>query len=112
MPEYNTSDMIKFAGMGKPAKFGNQFGNIMKDRVNSGVEAIRQKVAAKLGGLDPTGETGDGAEEGGNRHSTPKSNDDTENMELTADEIKALEADEPEEQTAGEETDEDSKTNN
>ena len=55
MPEYNTSDMIKFAGMGKPAKFGNQFGNIMKDRVNSGVEAIRQKVAAKLGGLDPTG---------------------------------------------------------
>ena len=112
MPEHNTSDMIKFAGMGKPAKFGDQFGNIMKDRVNSGVEAIRQKVAAKLGGLDPTGETGDGAEEGGNRHSTPKSNDDTENMELTADEIKALEADEPEEQTAGEETDEDSKTNN
>ena len=35
-----------------------------------------------------------------------------ENMELTADEIKALEADEPEEQTAGEETDEDPKTNN
>ena len=108
MPEHNTSDMIKFAGMGKPAKFGDQFGNIMKDRVNSGVEAIRQKVAAKLGGLDPAGETGDGAEEGGNRHSTPK--DDT--MELTADEIEALEADEPEEQTAGEETDEDSKTDN
>ena len=108
MPEHNTSNMIKFAGMGKPAKFGDQFGNIMKDRVNSGVEAIRQKVAAKLGGLDPAGETGDGAEEGGNRHSTPE--DDT--MELTADEIKALEADEPEEQTAGEETDEDSKTDN
>ena len=113
MPEHNTSNMIKFAGMGKPAKFGDQFGNIMKDRVNSGVEAIRQKVAAKLGGLDPAGETGDGAEEGGNRHSRPETTeDDIENMELTADEIKALEADEPEEQTAGEETDEDSKTDN
>ena len=113
MPEHNTSDMIKFAGMGKPAKFGNQFGNLMKDRVNSGVEAIRQKVAAKLGGLDPTGETGDGAEEGGNRHSRPESDDDIEDMELTADEIEALEADESEEEeTAGEETDEDSKTDN
>ena len=110
MPEHNTSDMIKFAGMGKPAKFGDQFGNIMKDRVNSGVEAIRQKVAAKLGGLDPTGETGDGAEEGGNRHSIP--DDENTEMELTADEIEALEADEPEEQTAGEETDEDPKTDN
>ena len=111
MPEHFTSDLIKFAGIGKPAKFGNQFGNIMKDRVNSGVEAIRQKVAAKLGGLDSTGEKGDGAEEGGDRHSHPK-DDDVENMKLTADEIEALEADEPEEETAGEETDEDSKTDN
>ncbi len=111
MPEHNTSDMIKFAGMGKPAKFGDQFGGIMKDRVNSGVEAIRQKVAAKLGGLDPTGEQGDGAEEGGNKHSTPE--DVT--MELTADEIKALEADEPEEQTTEQEqedSNEDTETNN
>ena len=89
MPEHDTTDMIKFAGMGKPAKFGDQFGKVMSGRVNSGVEAIRQKVAAKLGGIDPTGEQGDGAEEGGNQHSTQ--DDDT--MELTADEIEALEAD-------------------
>jgi len=61
--EYDTDNMIKFAGMGKPAKFGDAFGDIMKDRVNKGVDAIRAKVAAKLGGLDSTGEQGDGAEE-------------------------------------------------
>ena len=110
MPEYNTDDLIKFAGTGKPAKFGDAFGQMMSGKVNKGVDAIRQKVAAKLGGLDSTGEDGDGAEEGGNRHSIPD-DEDTE-MKLTADEIKALEADEPEEQTAGEETDEDPKTDN
>ena len=110
MPEYNTDDLIKFAGTGKPAKFGDAFGQMMSGKVNKGVDAIRQKVAAKLGGLDPTGEDGDGAEEGGNRHSIP--DDENTEMELTADEIKALEADEPEEQTAGEETDEDPKTDN
>ena len=64
MPENNSDEMIKFAATGKPAKFGDAFGDLMKDKVNAGVEAIRAKVAAKLAGLDPTGEVGDGAEEG------------------------------------------------
>ena len=98
MPQYGVQDIIKFAGTGKPAKFGDAFGQMMQGKVNAGVEAIRQKVAAKLGGLDPTGERGDGVEEV-----------DVEDIELTADEIEALEADEPEE-GSGEETDEDSDT--
>ena len=61
MPENNSDEMIKFAATGKPAKFGDAFGDLMKDKVNAGVEAIRAKVAAKLAGLDPTGEVGDGA---------------------------------------------------
>ena len=60
----------------------------MKDRVNKSVEDIRSKVAAKLGGIDPTGEQGDGAEEGGDRLSTPE--DDT--MELTPEEEKEQDA--------------------
>ncbi|NMJ87415.1 MAG: hypothetical protein EX285_06200 [Thaumarchaeota archaeon] len=98
MPQYGVQDIIKFAGTGKPAKFGDAFGQMMQGKVSAGVEAIRQKVAAKLGGLDPTGERGDGVEEV-----------DVEDIELTADEIEALEADEPEE-GSGEETDEDSDT--
>ena len=94
MPEYKTDDLIKFAGTGKPAKFGDAFGQMMSGKVNAGVDAIRQKVAAKLGGLDSTGEEGDGAEEGGNRQSIP--DDIDTDMELTADEIEALETDEPE----------------
>jgi len=86
--EHDTENMIKFAGMGKPAKFGDTFGNIMKDRVNQSVEDIRSKVAAKLGGIDPTGEQGDGAEEGGDRLSTPED----ETMELTPEEEKELDA--------------------
>ena len=114
MPEYNTDGLIKFAGTGKPAKFGDAFGQMMSGKVNKGVEAIRQKVAAKLGGLDSTGEVGDGAEEGGNKHSIPDDVEDTE-MELTADEIEALEADEPEEETTQDEqedSNEDTETNN
>ena len=88
MAEHDTENMIKFAGMGKPAKFGDTFGNIMKDRVNQSVEDIRSKVAAKLGGIDPTGEQGDGAEEGGDRLSTPED----ETMELTPEEEKELAA--------------------
>ena len=88
MAEHDTENMIKFAGMGKPAKFGDAFGDMMKDRVNKSVEDIRAKVAAKLGGIDPTGEQGDGAEEGGNKDSIPV--DDT--MELTPEEEKELDA--------------------
>ena len=88
MAEHDTENMIKFAGMGKPAKFGDTFGNVMKDRVNQSVEDIRSKVAAKLGGIDPTGEQGDGAEEGGDRLSTPED----ETMELTPEEEKELDA--------------------
>jgi len=101
MPQYGVQDIIKFAGTGKPAKFGDAFGQMMQGKVNAGVEAIRQKVAAKLGGLDPTGERGDGVEE--------VIDEPVDGMELTADEIEALEADEPEEDS-GEETDEDSDT--
>ena len=104
MPQYGVQDIIKFAGTGKPAKFGDAFGQMMQGKVNAGVEAIRQKVAAKLGGLDPTGERGDGPEE-----VIDEPVDDVEDIELTADEIEALEADEPEEDS-GEETDEDSDT--
>ena len=104
MPQYGIQDIIKFAGTGKPAKFGDAFGQMMQGKVNAGVEAIRQKVAAKLGGLDPTGERGDGVEE-----VIDEPVDGVEDMELTADEIEALEADEPEEDS-GEETDEDSDT--
>jgi len=92
MPENNSDEMIKFAAQGKPAKFGDQFGDLMKDKVNAGVEAIRARVAAKLGGLDPTGEVGDGAEEGGNSDST--SEEDAE-MKLTPEEEKALDVKEP-----------------
>jgi hypothetical protein len=70
--------------VGKPAKFGDAFGDIMRDRVNKGVDDIRAKVAAKLGGSDPTGEQGTGAEEGGNSTST------NDSMELTPEEEKAL----------------------
>ena len=114
MPEYNTDDLIKFAATGKPAKFGDAFGQMMSGKVNQGVEAIRQKVAAKLGGLDPTGEQGDGAEEGGNRNSIPDEVEDT-NLELTADEIEALEADDQQDETPQEEqeeSNEDTETNN
>ena len=34
MPENNSDQMIKFAAQGKPAKFGDQFGDLMKDKVN------------------------------------------------------------------------------
>lgn len=81
MAEHDTENMIKFAGMGKPAKFGDTFGNVMKDRVNQSVEDIRAKVAAKLGGLDATGEQGDGAEE-------VSAEDDT--IELTPEEEEEL----------------------
>ena len=106
MPQYGVQDIIKFAGAGKPAKFGDAFGQMMQGKVNAGVEAIRQKVAAKLAGLDPTGERGDGPEE---VVDDPVDNTDVD-MELTDDEIAALEAEEPEE-GSGEETDEDSETN-
>ena len=106
MPENNSDQMIKFAAQGKPAKFGDQFGDLMKDKVNAGVEAIRAKVAAKLAGLDPTGDVGDGAEEGGN-NTSPQ--DDAE-MELTPEEEKELDAEEATEAT-GEITDEDSENN-
>jgi hypothetical protein len=102
MPQYGIQDIIKFAGTGKPAKFGDAFGQMMQGKVNAGVEAIRQKVAAKLAGLDPTGERGDGPEE--------VIDEPIDGMELTDDEIEALEADEPDE-GSGEETDEDSETN-
>ncbi len=85
MAEHDTDNMIAFAGMGKPAKFGNAFGDIMKDRVNKGVDSIRAKVAAKLGGLDPTGEQGNGAEEGGNSTSTQDDIDLTPEEELALD---------------------------
>ena len=107
MPENNSDEMIKFAATGKPAKFGDAFGDLMKDKVNAGVEAIRAKVAAKLAGLDPTGEVGDGAEEGGNKDSVP--DEDTE-MKLTPEEQKELDADDATEAT-GETTDENSETN-
>ena len=105
MPEYGIQDIIKFAGTGKPAKFGDAFGQMMHSKVNAGVEAIRQRVAAKLAGLDPTAELGDGPEE---VEVTDDPVDGVE-MELTDAEIEALEADEPEE-GSGEETDEDSET--
>ena len=58
MPD--TSHLIKFAGAGKAAKFGAEFGKLMSDKVNDSVEAIRQKVAQKIAGIDHTGERGDG----------------------------------------------------
>jgi len=112
MPEYKTDDLIKFASTGKPAKFGDAFGQMMSGKINQGVESIRQKVAAKLGGLDPTGEQGDGAEEGGNKHSTP----DDVSLELTPEEQEALDADEPTQDTepkeASGDTNEVTKTDN
>ena len=105
MPQYGVQDIIKFAGTGKPAKFGDAFGQMMQGKVNAGVEAVRQKVAAKLAGIDPTGERGDGPEEVVDEPDEP-----INGMELTDDEVEALEADEPEE-GSGEETDENSETN-
>lgn len=110
MPD--TSHLIKFAGAGKAAKFGAEFGKIMHDKVNDSVEAIRQKVAAKIAGIDPTGERGDGPEEDpdykANQAAEVEDMEDDENeedfddLELTDEEDAELDADE------GEDTDEDS----
>ncbi len=110
MPD--TSHLIKFAGTGKAAKFGAEFGKIMHDKVNASVEAIRQKVAAKIAGIDPTGERGDGPEEDPDYKANQVEDDedmeadedeeDFDDLELTDEEDAELDADE------GEDTDEDS----
>lgn len=79
MPD--TSHLIKFAGVGKAAKFGAEFGKIMHDKVNDSVEAIRQKVAAKIAGIDPTGERGDGPEEDPDYEANQAAKVDDEDME-------------------------------
>jgi|2_EtaG_2_1085320.scaffolds.fasta_scaffold15761_3 hypothetical protein len=114
MPD--TSHLIKFAGAGKAAKFGAEFGKIMHDKVNDSVEAIRQKVAAKIAGIDPTGERGDGPEEDpdweasqaaaeNEDEAADDNEEDFDDLELTDEEDADLDADE------GEDTDEDSEPN-
>ena len=106
MPD--TSHLIKFAGAGSAAKFGAEFGKIMSDKVNDSVEKIRQKVAAKIAGIDPTGERGDGPEEDPDykKPSAEVADDsddiDLDDEELTDEEEAELDADE------GEDTDENS----
>ena len=52
--EYTVKDMVDTAIKGEPGKFADYFSGVMVDRVNDRVDQIRQAVAAKLGGEDPT----------------------------------------------------------
>jgi len=54
MTEPTLKDMIDAANKGEPTGFADVFSGVMVDRVNDKVDTIRQAVAAKLGGLDPT----------------------------------------------------------
>ena len=54
MAEPTVKDMIDAANKGEPTAFADYFSGVMVDRVNDKVDQIRQAVAAKLGGLDPT----------------------------------------------------------
>jgi|TARA_R100000084_G_scaffold92653_1_gene46486 hypothetical protein len=54
MAEPTVKDMIATANSGEPTAFADVFSGVMVDRVNDKVDQIRQAVAAKLGGLDPT----------------------------------------------------------
>jgi hypothetical protein len=54
MTEPTLKDMIAAANKGEPTGFADVFSGVMVDRVNDKVDTIRQVVAAKLGGLDPT----------------------------------------------------------
>ena len=54
MTEPTLKDMIDAANKGEPTGFADVFSGAMVDRVNDKVDTIRQVVAAKLGGLDPT----------------------------------------------------------
>ena len=54
--EYTIKDMVDTAVNGEPGKFADYFSGVMVDKVNDRVDQIRQAVAAKLGGQDPTEE--------------------------------------------------------
>jgi len=54
MAEPTLKGMIDAANRGEPTGFADVFSGVMVDRVNDKVDTIRQVVAAKLGGLDPT----------------------------------------------------------
>lgn len=54
MAEPTVKDMIDAASNGEPTAFADVFSGVMVDRVNDKVDQIRQAVAAKLGGYDPT----------------------------------------------------------
>tara|TARA_R110002020_G_scaffold124435_1_gene281404 strand:- start:102 stop:425 length:324 start_codon:yes stop_codon:yes gene_type:complete len=53
-PGQNLNDMIKAANNGEPTAFADYFSGAMVDRVNDKVDQIRQVVADKLAGLDPS----------------------------------------------------------
>ena len=54
MAEPTVKDMIDAANEGEPTAFADVFSGVMVDRVNDKVDQIRQAVAAKMGGFDPT----------------------------------------------------------
>ena len=54
MAEPTLNDMMKAAAAGEPTKFADYFSGVMVDRVNDKVDQIRQAVADKIGGVDPS----------------------------------------------------------
>ncbi len=52
--EYTLQDMLQTVHDGSPTKFADYFSGVMVDKVNDKVDTIRQAVAAKLGGEDPS----------------------------------------------------------
>lgn len=52
--EYTIQDMLKTVHDGSPTKFADYFSGVMIDKVNDRVDQIRQKVAAKISGEDPS----------------------------------------------------------
>ncbi len=54
MAEFSVKDMIAAGQSGEPTAFADVFSGAMVGRVNDRVDQIRQAVAAKLGGQDPT----------------------------------------------------------
>tara|TARA_R110002072_G_scaffold156547_2_gene307008 strand:+ start:3141 stop:3452 length:312 start_codon:yes stop_codon:yes gene_type:complete len=53
-PGQKLNDIIKAANNGEPTAFADYFSGAMVDRVNDKVDQIRQVVADKLAGLDPS----------------------------------------------------------
>lgn len=52
--EYTLQDMLQTVHDGSPTEFADVFSGIMVDKVNDRVDQIRQAVAAKLSGEDPS----------------------------------------------------------